>query len=475
MTPAAEENKTDLQPLLRDFLNANFALLKILAIHQPNNDAVKRPLSDYEKALAQIRTLPQAEKGIEIKFDDGIMTVMGIKLKPHFSIIEAQIHIPDSMEIALIESLKITSSASIQNVAEFYGAWAMHCSVLSKPKAIIKRVDGIQIKPLDLKKMEMRAKSRELLMDPVYSLHHHYMLKVLLDKFFYGFAGHTVISQKAIRRELIELSQVIRYAPYNVLALTFIRDTEGCSMGLGPPILQAVATSLLSMLLANEIGLSVTDQVNLGMVGLLYNVGLLCEASAVVTKKEALTEDEYKAVVDAQFSGVFKLIKAQGQSRPVLERLLAIFEHAQMKQGSSISLTLESRLLRLASQYIALTSPRPFRSAYLRDEAMKILGSQIASNKADRLDPILYYFLVSLLGLVPVGSLVELSNQKKAVVTRPRGEKTDALILKMVLDDPNDAIQTLDLSEQPQVQILKTLDPDQEGIAISAYFFKRSA
>jgi hypothetical protein len=175
--------------------------------------------------------------------------------------------------------------------------------------------------------------------------------------------------------------------------------------------------------------------------------------------------------LDAQASGVYKLIQLQGSSRPVLERLLAIFEFSRAPQQSSVSLALESRLLRLVSQYVALTSERPFREPYLPHEAIRLLGSKVSQSGGGDLDPLLYYLFVRFMGPTPVGSLVMLKNQERAVVYRPSGELAGRPMVKTVIQKDQEVSRLVDLGLEKSVDIARILDPKREGVHVAGYFF----
>jgi len=458
-----------LEDILRTFLNANCQLLKLLAVHRADNDAVKRPLEDFEKSFQNLRGHSKSKQSIEICFDENVLSIMGVKIQQHYSVMESLSYIPEVFEVAMFESIAFDPGVEKSSVLEVYVKLAQHAALHSKPKALKVEAKGIQIVPLDPNKAANRARSKELLKDPEFALQHHYLLKLLVDRFFYGFASNSVISQKSIRRQLMELAQIARVAPVNVFALTLIDDHEGLSVGLGTAVQQSISTALLTMLVAQEMGMTTHDQIDLGLMGLLYNVGtLIGEAHALTFEKRSLSEAEYRKLVEAQASGIYRLLKAQGKSRPVLERLLSIFEQAQQKIGARIDLSLDAKLFKLTSQYIALTSARPYRSAYLPHEALKILGAELKTQPGN-LDANLYFYLVRFLGIYPIGSYVELSNGMHAVVVKAQAEKQGYPLVNCFDPSCKSEKEVLDLSKS-DIKILRALDPDEVGLAIPHYF-----
>lgn len=472
-----DKNPIELEQLRRDFVIAMFSLLKGLSLYDINNAAIERPLHNFEKALNDVRALLPDPKNVEIRYQDNVLQFLGGKITTHFSIVEALKIVTESFEIALIESINFDEKCTNENVAEFFSKWALHSQVHQRPKGLTANIEHIQYTLIDPEKANNRLKTKSLLLSPTYALQRYFLLREHLEDFFHGISKNELMSQRKLRRELMELVEISRVAPYHLVALSLIRDLdvdperEKAQPGLAAAVSQALATGLLAISLAKELHFSVREQVNIGLVGLMYNVGFLSQEAAAALKNDRLTPVEYKRVLDAQASGVYKLIRLQGTSRPVLERLIAVFEQTRGSNVKSVSLTLESRLLRLVSQYVALTSDRPFRDAYMPSEAVKILGNRAVGPQGGDLDPILYYVFVRFLGVFPMGSLCLLSTGEKALVFRPSGEKTGVPMVKIIPKDEVHVAQLLDLSHDQNIQILKTLDPKREGISISGYFF----
>ncbi|MBN8555493.1 MAG: hypothetical protein J0L93_08615 [Deltaproteobacteria bacterium] len=459
----------------RDFLNSIFALLKSLSVHDIHNVALQRPFQNFEKALNELRHYAKEDGKVEMRYQDHLFILMGHKITNHFSVVEAMKVVGDAVEIAMIESLTFHKDLKREVIGEFFAKWALHNSVHQRPKELQAKIAGIDLVLMDPSKANLRLKTKQLLLSPQYALQHYFLLRKHTENYFEGITSQKLNSQKNLRRELMEMVEIARVAPYQLISLSLIREDPAKETSESAAVSQAIATCMLCIVLAKELNFSVREQVNLGLVGLLYNVGLLGNEAAAVLKNEKLTPVEYKRVLDAQTSGVYKLIRLQGSSRPVLERLLAIFEQSRGSDVKSVSLTLESRLVRLVSQYVALISDRPFRDAYTPSEAVKILGNkavgpQARDNSGD-LDPIIYYVFVRLMGVYPVGSLCLLSNGKKAIVFRPSGDKLGEPMIKVLPATEAERAELLDLAHHPDFKIVKTLDPKREGISIPGFFF----
>lgn len=460
----------------REFLNSTFSFLRALSIHDIHNDAVSRPKENFMRALQKLRQYSQAQKGVELKFQDHVISIVGFRVQNHFSTVEASKVVPELMDVAMLEVINFLPSASENDIGGFFSKWALHCGVHQKPKELAGEFSGLKISYIDPSRIDSRLKSKQLLMSPRYALDHYYMLRNATIQFFEGVSSNQVISQKKIRRALLELAEVGRVNPYQLVALSLLRQHDyevPRPSELEENVSEAIATALLTMVIAKELEYSIREQINLGMVGLVYNIGLLSKEVAGLTRSnKRLSQIEYKRVLEAQSAGVFRLIKAQGSSRPALERLLALFEATQGNVKTSVSLNLDSRLLRMVSQYVALTSDRPYRDAYNPQEAMKIIGSRATHSAQGNLDTLLYFVFVRFLGVYPVGSLVELSDQNRAVIFRPDGQTKAQPLVKLLPDNLEASGPVIDLGAEKNLSIIKALDAKREAIKTSAFFFE---
>ena len=61
-------------------------------------------------------------------------------------------------------------------VSQFFLAWALHCSVHQKPKALAREFVGIEIVFVDPDQANLRLKSKSLLQSPRYALQRYFLL-----------------------------------------------------------------------------------------------------------------------------------------------------------------------------------------------------------------------------------------------------------------------------------------------------------
>ncbi|HVR84859.1 MAG TPA: HD domain-containing phosphohydrolase, partial [Planctomycetota bacterium] len=135
-----------------------------------------------------------------------------------------------------------------------------------------------------------------------------------------------------------------------------------------------------------------------------------------------------------------------------------------------------SRIVAIAETFDALTTDRPYRSAYLPDAAIRIL-SRLGG---ERLDRRLTLAFIQSIGLYPAGTVVELSDQSIGIVFHPSGDPKAwrAPHVRLIRDGAHQEIPgapVVNLSQpaggREPLSIERTLDSGHLGINPAGYLF----
>ncbi len=467
------KSREEYQKMARDLVNASFALFRTLLIHYQNNDALKRPLSIFMEMLRSASQFEGVPVDIEMKHSDQVTTVRGVRVLHHTSLTESLPEIEDAMSKSGVESIVFSKDVLDTEVLEFFSNWADHVRNYRVAKYLETKVPSIKLHLLESARLNYRYQMKQKLKNLNFILQNYFLLRESAEEFFKAISSKRVIPQYKLRRSLVTLCEIARVEPYCVVALTLVHEDRKDTTGLSLALTQALRTSLLSLVFSREMGLKPEYQADVAHLGLLYNIGLVGESAAQILKNDKLTSEEYQKVVESQAAGVLKLLQAQGLSRPVMERLVAVYENAHAPKAGAVGLTIDGRILKLISRYVALTSDRPFRDAYTPSEALQILGKQAMTKGSNDLDPILYYLFVRFLGSVPVGTYCELSDGKRAIIFRPFGVEKGVPVVKLIEEDLALSLEEIDLGERKDLQIVKTFDPKREGVNAAGYFFQK--
>ncbi len=154
--------------------------------------------------------------------------------------------------------------------------------------------------------------------------------------------------------------------------------------------------SRLCFRIARRLGLSAWEIHDVGLAGLLHDVGKICVPDVILQKPGALTPDEMAIVRQHADQGADMLAPVPSLSAVAL----AVRHHHENFGGGGYpdgiageQIPLPSRIVLVADAYDAITSDRPYRSGQTPAEAIKILRE----NQGRQFDPRVVATLTTLL------------------------------------------------------------------------------
>jgi len=238
----------------------------------------------------------------------------------------------------------------------------------------------------------------------------------------------------------------------------------------------SLSVGLHAMILGNELRFSPEDLAELGICGILHDVGKLRAPDEILKKPGRLTHEELRVMQQHPAQGRAILEGAGGVSRQALE---VTHGHHERLDGSgyprgltSERLDLYTRLVAIVDTYDAVTSERPYARGRSHIEAIKILRAE----SGNRYDAELVTQLIDALGLLPVGYVVELNDGCRAVVMRPNGERPFRPVVLVMKDRDGEDVEpySLDLAKQDpgasvQLSVARILRSDEAGIDTSVF------
>jgi hypothetical protein len=196
-------------------------------------------------------------------------------------------------------------------------------------------------------------------------------------------------------------------------------------------------------------------------------VGKVKVPSEILQHDGTLDEEQWRVIQRHPVDGAgLVLITTRNAYHPAVATVL---EHHAAYDGSGYptlsgrrSPTLAARIVAVADCFDAVTSKRAYRKPEERRQALSLL--QAGAGRA--FDPRVVRTFVRMVGIFPVGSLVQLSTGEIAVVVRNHERLLARPIVRMVLDARGDAAEPieLDLSQagpdgEPLHTVRRSVDP----------------
>ena len=142
-------------------------------------------------------------------------------------------------------------------------------------------------------------------------------------------------------------------------------------------------------------------------------MGKVGVSKKVLLKRGELSEEEWKSMRGHPLLGVRKILKLNTNKAMRSKIILGPFEHhlnpdmtGYPKTHFMKNLSLMGKILRIADVYEALTASRAYRPrSFTPDEALRMMWSEVGKS----FDPILLKSFITMMGIYPVGSFVELN------------------------------------------------------------------
>ncbi|MGZ8472213.1 MAG: HD-GYP domain-containing protein [Candidatus Deferrimicrobiaceae bacterium] len=247
-----------------------------------------------------------------------------------------------------------------------------------------------------------------------------------------------------------------------IMALTLIKNFDEYTYN------HSVNVAVLALSMADALSLSLQEKTEVGVAGLLHDVGKTQLALDLIRKPGSLTTAEFEEIKKHPEEGFLYLGK-MSHIRPtsavmVREHHVRYDRNGYPSLGSDYVLHPNSQIISVADCYDALTTMRAYQMAKQPIEALDIM--QKLAGKS--LDPNILAVLKSVMGSFPIGTMVRLDSMEVGVVTGagPAGE--GQIRITILIDRQGNRLphpEEVDLGEidpktsRPRWSILGTVNP----------------
>lgn len=179
----------------------------------------------------------------------------------------------------------------------------------------------------------------------------------------------------------------------------------------------SVDVATMAMVIARKHGLPEQEIQQIGITGLLHDVGKSKIPNEVLNKPARLSDEEFALMKQHTLFG-FQILKDKPDVSDEIR--LGVLQHHEKINGKGYPLGLSSdkiskyaKILSIADIYDALVTKRPYKEPFSQRDAVEMIMSMTTELDVD----IMKSFLESII-LYPVGSTVKLSNGENARVVK---------------------------------------------------------
>ena len=234
---------------------------------------------------------------------------------------------------------------------------------------------------------------------------------------------------------------------------------------------------ILAIALGRQINLPVKELNNVGLCGMMHDMGKMSVPLEVLNKPGKLEPDELKIMQSHPELGWKLLMSSNDMYGGAID--VAHSHHERLDgTGYPRKLTAEkitpyTRIVTIVDMYDAITSDRVYQRGRTHLEAINIMTKMCGTH----LDSGLTYKFIECLGIYPPGSIVEMSNGEIAIVVEANQKRLKPKIILLLDEDKNPRdermvdLSKIDLDSSGQeYRITKIVKADDFGIDLNKYY-----
>lgn len=232
--------------------------------------------------------------------------------------------------------------------------------------------------------------------------------------------------------------------------------------------------TVLSMMLAKDLGLSPDQAREMGVGAMVHDIGLMDIPDKVLRK----SPDEYNNAERSLRAMHVEYGLTMGRKIGLSPQALAVIaQHHELADGSGypkglklLDMSLPARLVAVVNCYDNLCNPVDISKAMTPHETL----SYMYAKRRDKFDAKILQLLIRSLGVYPPGSIVQLSNDDLAVVTSVNPKKPlRPWILVYDSKVPKEQAIMRDMEQETDITITKSMRPAQLAPKVAAYLNPR--
>lgn len=231
--------------------------------------------------------------------------------------------------------------------------------------------------------------------------------------------------------------------------------------------------TVLSLMLAREMGMSRESVVQLGIGAVFHDIGKMDIPDRVLLKQDALTRAETALLQEHVKHGV-NIGRKIGLPPEIL---LVIAQHHEAVDGSGYpnqlkgeQIGLLAKIVQVANTYDNLCNPSNPARAMTPHEALSLMYAQQRS----RYEPGPLNVFIHCLGVYPPGTIVVLSNNAFGIVVSVNSTRPlKPMVIVHEPSIPREEAITVNLEQEPDLSIVRTVRPTQVPRPILDYLSPR--
>ncbi len=227
-----------------------------------------------------------------------------------------------------------------------------------------------------------------------------------------------------------------------------------------------VNVSVLSTMFAKYLGFSEKTQYDVGMAAMLHDLGKSLIPLSILNAPRKLTDEEFEIMRSHSYLGYAQLQRVESFSE---DMRLGVLQHHERYDGTGYPGRLAgdqispiARILAVVDVYDALTSKRVYKKKLPSHQVLAMMFQR----RGQDFYPGLAEHYAKMIGIYPVGSVVELKNGLVGVVSASNPEKPTKPAVTLVQDNQGRAFapKEINLADYKDLDVKRCLLPEETRI-----------
>jgi len=282
-----------------------------------------------------------------------------------------------------------------------------------------------------------------------------------LAAIFTGIKSGVYVEMRAVNNICVQLLQDMRDHPNSFIDYILGGEILGHELAKS-----SVNTAILSALTAQELKLPHHKINNIAAGALLHDVGMLRLSKGITEKKGGLSDAELEQIKSHPLH-TSKIVTKE-LFGPHEVNLIALHHHERW-DGKGYpdhilgpAIDIGARIVSVADAFEAMVSKKSYRNSIGGYQAVK----NLLSDNGRRFDPAVIMAFTKIMGIYPIGSIVQLNDNSIARVVTVHSDAPVRPMVQMLIDKYGKALKPgeraiVDLLAERTLFIKKAMDPDE--------------
>jgi HD-GYP domain-containing protein (c-di-GMP phosphodiesterase class II) len=461
----------------RSLLLALYTALRSLKLYPVENATVQKALDDLESMTHRLLDL---EGDLEIRMAGDFIFVNATRLRVELDNYASFSHILAVFRAYEIGALRIRPGVNRRE-------WQIFLSLLlslaersqseERLEELQERMDEGGIEHLELDRPLPENENSELSRQAAKQVYAQ-GVAVTKDVISSVRMGRTARLKRVKRAVQLIVDQVLNNET-SMLGLTTIREYDEYTFT------HSMNVCIIAVALGRKLGFSKVQLCDLGMAGLLHDMGKARVPAEILNKAGKLDEKEWQAIQEHPWAGALTLFGMRAYEEIPYRSILVAHEHHMKIDLTGYPrvvrprrLGIFSRIVAVADAFDAATTRRVYQTIPVQpDEVLR----EMWENPKRGQDKVLVKALINLVGVYPVGTCLILDTFEVAVVSgaNPDGQQLNRPLVRIALDAEGGPLplpgMEVSLTEKDESgafrrSIVKVTNPDRFGITVGDYF-----